>query len=186
MFSQPLLQLAGSEEHIAGQHGYAFTDQAGRTEHIYIRFCIDLHQRVVVALVKVSSAKRLAGDGAYFYTFVPGQVQEAFRAAAYLVEDASAEYSPCLKTGGSGLAATLTIHRWSLVAVPSDFRVDGLCPSYKSGVRRPSLFIRPLAHSHVGRRVLSYDPRPHPDAGGNVSHLRERRAYWQVRHRIAD
>src|SRR6266851_314952 len=129
MFGQPLLQLAGSEEHITGQHGYAFTDQARRTEHdwysllqvakfavemllfqhglymmawvpfvaeviyqhehIYIRFCIDLHQCVVVALVKVGSTKGLASDGAYLYTFIFWQVQEAFRAAAYLVEDAS-------------------------------------------------------------------------------------------------
>jgi hypothetical protein len=46
------------------------------------------------------------------------------------------EYSLRLKPRSSGLAATLSIHRWSLVAILPDLRADGLCPSYKSGVRR--------------------------------------------------
>jgi len=46
------------------------------------------------------------------------------------------EYSLRLKPRGSGLAATLSIHRLSLVAGLPDLRVDELYPSYKSGVRR--------------------------------------------------
>src|SRR5258707_13961385 len=37
---------------------------------------------------------------------------------------------------GSGLAATLPVPRQVLVTDPPDFWVDGLCASYKSGVRR--------------------------------------------------
>ena len=57
------------------------------------------------------------------------------------------EYSLRLKPRGSGLAATLSIHRWSLVAGLPDLRVDGLCPSYKSGVRRQMSLHSPIGVS---------------------------------------
>jgi hypothetical protein len=69
-------------------------------------------------------------------------------------------HSPYPATGPCGRSARLP-GRWA----PPLIRIWG------SETEVPS-----FAHWRVpfGRRVLSSDPRPHPDTGGNVSHRRER------------
>jgi hypothetical protein len=71
-------------------------------------------------------------------------------------------HSPCPATGPRDRCARL-LGRWALPLIP---------------IRGSQTDVSSLAHWRVpfARRVLSSDPRPHPDAGGNVSHRRERRA----------
>jgi hypothetical protein len=79
---------------------------------------------------------------------------------------------PCLATGPCDRSARL-LGRWALPLIQ---------------IRGSQTDVSSFAHERVpfGRRVLSSDPRPYPDAGGNVSHRRERRAFWQVRTRVSE
>src|SRR5215471_12786359 len=74
------------------------------------------------------------------------------------------DYSPCLKTGGSDLASTLSILH-AIEPCGRSLRLSGRWTLPLIQIRGSETDVSSFAHW----RVLAYDPRPHPNAGGNVS-----------------
>jgi hypothetical protein len=101
--------------------------------------------------------------------------------ACQSIYNCATDYSPAINGGGSDLASTLSILH-AIEPCGRSLRLLGRWALPLIQIRGSETDVSSFAHWRVpfGRRVLSYDPRPHPDAGGNDSHLRELRALWQV------